>query len=210
MRVWRDVVSNLSSALLALFLAVVVWVVAVYEKAPPRTNVFPTDIPIQILDLAENLVIASPVPTAARITVRALADTWEQLDTADFEATIDLLGREAGDHEVPVTVTTLQQGVSILDVEPDRVTVGLQELAERRMRVRVKVLEQDSGSGSDATNGHSDGGSGAPGGLPRCDGAGNHRRLACARLLDQQHNRKAGTGDRLRRSSGDRGASRIP
>ncbi|UCC75690.1 MAG: hypothetical protein JSW37_09235 [Anaerolineales bacterium] len=144
MRVWREVISNLSSALLALFLAVVVWVVAVYEKAPPRTDVFPTVIPIQILDLAQDLVIASPVPTAARITVRALADTWEQLDTADFEATIDLLGQEAGDHEVPVTVTTLRQGVSILNVEPDRVTVGLQELAERMIRVRVRVLDEGS------------------------------------------------------------------
>jgi len=144
MKLWRGFISNLSSALLALFLAVVVWVVAVYEKAPPRTDLFPSAIPIQILDLGENLTISNTVPTAAKIRVRALADTWAQLKPNDFEATIDLLGLEAGQHEVPVTVTTLQEGVTILSIDPARVTVNLQQIGERKIRVRVKVLDEAS------------------------------------------------------------------
>lgn len=144
MKLWRGFIYNLSSALLALFLAVVVWVVAVYETHPPHKEKFPSDIPIQILDLGEDLVISDPVATGAEITVLALEDTWEELESNDFEATIDLLGLEAGQHKVPVTVTTLKEGVTILKVEPESITINLQEIAERKIRVRVKVLDQES------------------------------------------------------------------
>jgi YbbR domain-containing protein len=144
MKLWRGFISNLSSAVLALFLAVVVWVAAVYEKAPPQTDVLASAIPIKILDLGGNLLISGPVPTGARIRVRALADTWEELRADDFEATIDLFGLEAGQHEVPVIVTTLQEGVTILSIDPPRATVNLEEIAERKIRVRVKVLDEAS------------------------------------------------------------------
>jgi YbbR domain-containing protein len=142
MRLWRRLLYNLSSALLALFLAVVVWVAAVYETAPPATG--DLSIPIQMLDLGENLIISSPLPSETTITVRALADTLNELQADDFEATVDLLGLEAGQHDVPVVVTTLQEGVSILRTATARVTVNLQEIAERKIRVRVKVLDQES------------------------------------------------------------------
>ena len=144
MKLWRGFIYNLSSALLALFLAVVVWVVAVYETDPPHREKLPSDIPIQILDLGKDLVISDPVETGAEITVLALENTWQELKLNDFEATIDLLGLEAGQHEVPVTVTTLKEGVTILKVEPESIPINLQEIAEREIRVRVKVLDQES------------------------------------------------------------------
>lgn len=144
MKLWRGFIYNLSSALLALFLAVVVWVVAVNETDPPKKEDFASDIPIQILDLGKDLVISDPVETGATITVLALEHTWRQLETSDFEATLDLLGLEAGQHNVPVTVTTLKEGVTILEVEPKSIPINLQEIAERTIRVRVKVLDQES------------------------------------------------------------------
>ena len=144
MRLWQGLASNLSSALLALFLAVVVWVVAVYETAPPRTELLPSPIPVQMLDLGEDLTISNNVPKEARITVRALADKWEQLSVDNFEATVDLLGLEAGQHEVPVTVTTTEDDIAILSVNPSRITVNLQEIAERKLRVRVRVIDEES------------------------------------------------------------------
>lgn len=144
MRLWQGFVSNLSSALLALFLAVVVWVVAVYETAPPRTAPFPTPLTIAVLNLGENLAISNSVPRETRITVRALGDTWDQLRASDFEATIDLAGLGAGHHDLPINVTTAKEDVSILQVDPATTGVDLQELAERKVRVRVKLLDEDS------------------------------------------------------------------
>lgn len=144
MRIWHSFAENLSSALLALFLAVVVWVVAVYEKTPPRTQVFPTPIPIKILNLGENLVISGEVPTEAKLQVRALATTWEQLHTSSFELTLDLQGLTAGPHDVSVIAKALDSGATILRVDPARVNVNLEELAERKVHVRAKVLDEES------------------------------------------------------------------
>ncbi len=143
MRSWQRLMANLSSALMALFLAMVVWVVAVYEKAPPRTDTLPDTIPIQFLDLGNTLIISNPIATEAKVKVRALGDTWEQLRPQDFEATVDLLGLESGQHDVPVVVTTLLQDIAIVDVQPSRITVNLDEILERQIRVRVKTLDEE-------------------------------------------------------------------
>lgn len=144
MRSWQQLLSHLSSAFLALFLAVMVWVVAVYEEAPPRTDFLPNSVPIQRLDLAENLMITNPVLTEAKVKVRALSDTWDQLRASDFEATIDLLGLESGQHEVPVVVTTLLEDVAIVEVQPARITVNLEEVITRSIRVRVNVRDEET------------------------------------------------------------------
>ncbi len=144
MKLWRAFLSNLSSALLALFLAVVVWVVAMYEKAPPRTQVFPTPIPIKIVNLGEGLLISGPVPGEVKVQARALSTTWEKLKGSSFEATLDLQGLEAGAHEVPVTTRATEPGVAILGIEPASASVNLEQIAERKVHVRGKVLDEES------------------------------------------------------------------
>jgi len=142
-RLWRVLTSNLSSALLALFLSVVVWVVAVYDKAPPRTDYFP-GVPIKVINLGENLVIISPVPNEVRVRLRALASTWDNLQLGSFQATLDLADLRAGAHEVPITIETVEQGVVILSTEPSQVSVSLQEIDSRKVRIKVKVLDEES------------------------------------------------------------------
>ncbi|MBM4430757.1 MAG: hypothetical protein FJ026_10495, partial [Chloroflexi bacterium] len=144
MRMRSNLMPRLSSAFLALFLAVVVWVVATYEKEPPRSDFLPSSVPLQVLDLGSELVISNALPPGVRVKVRALASTWEQLRAEDFQATLDLLNLDSGEHDLPVNVTTLLKRVAIVGVEPARVTVNLQEIAERRVRVRVRVLDQES------------------------------------------------------------------
>nr|MBC7245663.1 hypothetical protein [Chloroflexota bacterium] len=143
-KVWRVLLSNFSSALLALFLGLVVWVVAVYEKAPPRTDFFPQAIPIKIINLRPELTITGPVVTEAKVKIRAFASTWDKLQPENFEATADLQDLEAGQHEVPVVVKPLEKSVVILAVEPSRITINLQEMETRKVRVKVKVLDEES------------------------------------------------------------------
>lgn len=144
MNLGRTILGNLSSALLALFLAVVVWVVAMYEKAPPRTQVFPTPIPIKVLNLGDGLVISGSMPGEVKLQVRALATTWDQLKASSFEASLDLLGLQAGTHDVPVQAKALDKAASILRLDPARVSVALEQVDERKVRVRAKVLDEES------------------------------------------------------------------
>ncbi len=144
MRLGRAFLDNLSSVLLALFLAVVVWVVAMYEKAPPRTDAFPTPIPIKVVNLGENLVISGSMPESVRLQVRALATTWDQLSVDSFDVTLNLLGLQAGTHDLPIQAKSLDETASILRVDPDHVSIDLEHVEERKVRVRAKVLDEES------------------------------------------------------------------
>ena len=140
----RTLTSNISSALLALLLAVVVWVVAVYEKAPPRTAFFPTGIPLQITNLGQGLIISGSVAQECKVRLRALDSTWQQLEAQDFSATVDLDQLQAGDHEVPIVIQTLNPDVVLLGSEPAQITITLEETDSRKVRVKVKVLDEES------------------------------------------------------------------
>lgn len=143
-RLVRALTSNISSALLALLLATVVWVVAVYEKAPPRTDYFPTGIPLAVINLGQGLVISSPVPNECRVRLRALTTTWQQLKSADFAATVDLAQLQSGQHQVPVVIEVANPGVVLLGAEPAQITINLEETDSRRVRVKVRVLDEES------------------------------------------------------------------
>ena len=140
----RALTSNISSALLALLLATIVWVVAVYEKAPPSTAFFPTGIPLSVINLGEGLIISSSVPSECRLRLRALTSTWQQLEPGDFTATVDLDQLQSGQHDVPIVIETTDPGVVLLGTEPAQITITLEETDSRKVRVKVKVLDEES------------------------------------------------------------------
>ncbi|HUT16665.1 MAG TPA: CdaR family protein, partial [Anaerolineae bacterium] len=142
MKAWRSLAASASSVLLALFLAIVVWVVATYETAPPRTGTFPTPIPIRLINLGKDLIIRSPERPETDVRIRALSDAWGQLGIRSFEATADLEGLGDGQHEVPVSVETLEEGIDILGVDPSRITVNLEQEVERSVHVSVVLLDE--------------------------------------------------------------------
>jgi len=144
MKLRHAILDNLSTALLAIVLGLVVWVVAMYEKAPPRTQVFPTPVPIQVLNVGEDLVISGSVPGDVRIEVRALTTTWNELTASSFEATLDLQGLQAGAHEVGVQARALDTAAVILRVDPPRIHVDLEAMDERKVRVRAIVQDEES------------------------------------------------------------------
>jgi YbbR domain-containing protein len=51
---------------------------------------------------------------------------------------------ESGQHDAPVVVTTLLEDVAIVDVQPDHITVNLEEVITRSIRVRVNVSDEET------------------------------------------------------------------
>ena len=142
-RIWRAIASNISSALLALLLALVSWLAAVYEKSPPRTDVLP-GVQLKVVNLGEGLIISSEVPNEVKLQLRALSSTWQQLKAASFDASLDLSGLGVGEHDVSIKVAVADQNVILLAVQPPQVTVLLEQTESRRVRVRVKLLDEEA------------------------------------------------------------------
>jgi len=135
----RHLWDELGSIALALVLALAIWVLAIYEENPPKTELFPQGIPIEIVEKDERLVILGDIVEEMQITVRASKSSWESLTPSSFRAFINLEGLKAGLHEVEVQVECPDRSVEILKKEPEKVAIRLEELKTKELTVRVDI-----------------------------------------------------------------------
>ncbi|OGO41479.1 MAG: hypothetical protein A2Z04_05950 [Chloroflexi bacterium RBG_16_57_9] len=142
----RGFLDNLGSALLALLLAVMVWVVAITDGNPVQAKAFPSEgVPIQVLNVPDGFVLYESIVQRAMIILRAPSTTWDTLNAGDLVVFVDLAKTEPGIHDVPVQVRCArcpQERASIVRIDPARITVRLEELLEQRLQVLVDVKDR--------------------------------------------------------------------
>lgn len=131
--------SRLGSALLALALAALVWIIAVREEYPQA--VFPQAVLVNRSGLSEKLIVFGDILSEVRIEVRAPKARWNNLQARDFTAWVDLSGLAAGEYDVPVQVLSPDPQVQVTGVDPPQIRVRLEERRERSVPVSVNVLD---------------------------------------------------------------------
>jgi YbbR domain-containing protein len=136
----RRWVNDLGLMLLALVLAVVIWIVAVQEENPIEKGEFQDAIPIEIRNQPEGTTFRPEVFTeSVHLTIRAPQSSWRDLRADKFTAWIDLEGREAGEYEVAVRAECIDDNVRIVELRPANVPVRLRTESSRRVPVNVSV-----------------------------------------------------------------------
>ncbi len=133
----------LSSGVLALLLALTVWVVAVYDRDPPRVDFF-DGIPIRYVNAPQDLVVVGKVDERVRVQVRAPTSRWSLVTPDTLEATVDLSGLSEGVHNVDVQVRPLEKTAMVVQRTPARVVVRLEQQLRREVAVRTVVGDADS------------------------------------------------------------------
>ena len=131
--------SRLGSALLALALAGLVWIVAVREEYPQA--MFPEAVSVNRSGLSEKLIVFGDILNEVRIEIRAPKARWNNLQARDFTAWVDLADLEAGEYDVPVQVLSPDPQVQVTAVDPPQIRVRLEERKERLVRVSANVLD---------------------------------------------------------------------
>lgn len=131
--------SRLGSALLALALAGLVWIIAVREEYPQA--MFPQAISVNRSGLSENLIVFGDILSEVRIEIRAPKARWNNLQARDFTAWVDLDGLVTGGYDVPVQVLSPDPQVQVTAVDPPKIRVRLEERKERSVPVSVNVLD---------------------------------------------------------------------
>src|SRR5574339_633488 len=98
----RWLASNIRTFLLALILALAVWISAVTSADPDEVRIYPNKIPIEIIGKDPALISTTEIPTSVELTLRAPRSVWEQLTAQEdsIQASLDLSGLEAGEHRV--------------------------------------------------------------------------------------------------------------
>ncbi len=135
----QNLLSRMGSALLALALAVLVWIIAVREEYPQA--MFPQAVPVNRSGLSENLIVFGDILSEVRIEIRAPKARWNNLQARDFTAWVDLAGLATGEYDVPVQVLTPDSQVQVTAVDPPQIRVRLEERRERSIPVSVNVLD---------------------------------------------------------------------
>ncbi len=137
----RWLVSNLSTMILALVLAVVVWISAVTAANP---NIEQTrSVPLDLVGLDPDMLVVGNVPTQVRVTLEAPSSVMDSMSASEkaVQAWVDISGLEPGNHdlEVQVQINPSYRPVRRSSVIPEIVSITLEPLLTRTYPVNLKV-----------------------------------------------------------------------
>jgi YbbR domain-containing protein len=133
---------NLSSIILSLFLAMLVWIAAVREQNPPREDNYDQNLPIEIISPAAGLVTTDKLPETVRLRLLAPESSWSTLTPSKFKAVIDLSQLPEGFNDVPVQVSVSDPQIKIIERTPQDVSINLQVEQTISLPVNIQVMDQ--------------------------------------------------------------------
>lgn len=137
------VVSFVSTAALALLLAVATWLVVAEQVNPPQT-VRVEDIAVRTTGLDRELLIVSDIPETVSAIVQAPQAIVADLSPQSFRATVNLDRLGADVHRVPLDVRPADEQVRVISVEPGALDVELQPRASRSMTVTLLIPDRET------------------------------------------------------------------
>jgi len=126
---------NLTPKLLAVLVALIVWVFVMNEQNPSTEGSFQVNLTRQ--NLAENVMVAE-APETVRIKVRGLRNAVGGASSKDFKAVVDFKELAAGQYSLPVSVA-LPGGLELVEVVPDKVPVKLEAVRTRQFAVEASL-----------------------------------------------------------------------
>jgi YbbR domain-containing protein len=135
--------SNIRTFLLALVLALAVWISAVTSADPDEVRTL-NAIPLEIIGQDSALIMTSELPTSVEVTLRAPRSIWEQLTAQEnsVQATLDLSGLSTGEHTMDIEIRLLVRPVQIVLKNPTTVTVSLERFATQTLPVDLSLSGQ--------------------------------------------------------------------
>ena len=139
----RWFVTNVRLLLIALVLAVSVWVSAVTAADPNEVRA-PLAVPLETVGQDTSLIITSEIPATIEVTLRAPRSVWEQLTAQEkpVRAILDLSNLSAGAHTLEPQIQITDRPVQIVLSNPTAVTIQLERRATRVLPVDLSLSGQ--------------------------------------------------------------------
>lgn len=141
MSLFRWLFRNIGTLILALVLAIVVWISAVTAANPnvERTRTVPLD----IVGLDPDMLIVGNVPTQVRVALEAPSSVMDSMNASDnaVQAWVDVAGLEPGTHDliVQVQVNSAFRPVRQGAVIPELVEITLEPLLTRSYPISMEI-----------------------------------------------------------------------
>jgi YbbR domain-containing protein len=132
--------SNTLNKIIAVAVALTLWAYVITTESPMQTTVV-RGIPVQFENLdalaAVNLTVANDVTYSVDITVKGKRMDISTLTAEDFNASVDLFGRQPGEGSFTVNIGG-PGSVSILEKRPPRLTLFVEDMVSVSKPVRIE------------------------------------------------------------------------
>ena len=124
---------NLAAKILALIMAIILWIYVMNEQNPPVEVSF--SIPLEIQNLTTPYTVAE-APETVRVKVRGLRKVVAFVSSEDIKAYLDLRGASEGRQAVKVHVV-IPPNLELAEVNPDQAIVRIDTAAARQIPVEI-------------------------------------------------------------------------
>ncbi len=151
-RIERSWLDQLSSVVLALVLALLIWLAASEDARPMTTTEFPPssadDIEIEFRNVPSGLSVFDPEPRRAKLRLRGIEDGVQGLSAASFEVWADLSEQSEGIRSatVPLSVkcatSCRSRGIRIQGSVPEMVSLRLSATMTRTAVVELESEDE--------------------------------------------------------------------
>ena len=126
---------NLLPKLLAVLVALILWIFVMNEQNPPVEGTF--QVSLTPRNLSGTLVVME-APESVRVKVRGLRNAIAGAAGRNFQAYVDLKGLAPGQYNLPVLVQ-LPPGYELVEVVPDKVDIILEAVQSRQFPVEPRL-----------------------------------------------------------------------
>jgi YbbR domain-containing protein len=133
----RSLLSNLTTLLLALILAVTVWATAIRADDPVENRIL--EIEVQTVGAPPDAELLNRPPESALITIEGPVSALEQVSPADYRGVIDLSEVPFGETVVPIDVRGQHEQVEVLTTFPETANVRIEQIVTRDIPVSLQV-----------------------------------------------------------------------
>jgi YbbR domain-containing protein len=140
MKIMRWLGNHLTSLILSLLLALVVWISAV-TSANPNTEAEFT-LPLEVVQQASDIAIVDQLPETVSVTLLAPESIIQQLEEENsLVATINMFEIAAGTYRFPVSIDIPEQlkPIRILDQNPRQLELRVSNLVSRILPISIEV-----------------------------------------------------------------------
>jgi YbbR domain-containing protein len=135
----RTLSGYLGNFLLAVVLALLVWIIAERQTNPDVERTFPAAIPIAVQNQPAGTMTYDHSTRTASITLSAPQAVWDVLTANQLSAFIDLSGQVSGKLELPVRAAVNNRTARITRIEPSIVSLKLEPQMEAQLPVSINV-----------------------------------------------------------------------
>ena len=145
----RKLLENVGLFLVALFLAVIVWFIAIGEENPIEQRVFPRIFLARVVGLPDDMFLVEDVNVEVTLTLQAARSVWTSLTSNQLSVSVDVEGLETGEHIVPITATLADENAEIVGIAPSEVKVVLERIITRSVPITLDITGEP-GTGYEA------------------------------------------------------------